>query len=374
MVTSSAIPVVKEVGRVPPMIVPLDGAQERRFQRLMEEVVMIDLHEHPMVLPEDLGRFLEYLRVGNYKWGYEAAKHGGWTAIATANVFRGFLRTADASFIAFEDLVEEVSMMLADMHLHKDIVVKVTNSNEIESAKQQGKVGFFPSVEHLAIGNDLSRIDTLHALGVRLAGITYSRRCPVGDGLAEENDGGLSGFGREVVRKMNDIGMVIDVSHASFKTAMEAIERSAAPILYSHNAAYTLRPNRRTRRDEELLACAKKGGLIAITAVPNSLSDDPKQDINCVLDHYDYMVRLVGVDHVGIGTDTLIGDHVGFHEKAMGRDPRARPPAPYLNGLESPSEGKNIVRGLVARGYSDGDVKKIAGGNALALFRRVLHS
>jgi membrane dipeptidase len=171
---------------------------------------------------------------------------------------------------------------------------------------------------------------------------------------------------------MNDLGMAIDLSHASFLTAMDAIQFSRTPVAFSHNAAYTLRPTIRSRKDEELAACAQKGGLIAITAVPNSLSDDPEQDIECVLDHYDYMVKLVGVDYVAIGTDTTIGDHVDFHRKIMGRDGPGQLPAPYLNGLESPADGKNIIRGLLQRGYSDADIKKIAGGNALAFFRRVM--
>ncbi len=106
--------------------------------------------------------------------------------------------------------------------------------------------------------------------------------------------------------------------------------------------------------------------------MPNSLSDDPKQDIGCVLDHYDYMVRLVGVDQVGIGTDTNVGDHVAFHRVMLGRDGPGQCPAPYLDGLESPADGKNIIRGLIQRGYSDEEVKKLTGGNALAFFRRVM--
>ena len=125
-------------------------------------------------------------------------------------------------------------------------------------------------------------------------------------------------------------------------------------------------------KDDELLACARQGGLIGITAVPNSLSDDPQQDIGCVLDHYDYMVQLVGIDHVAIGSDTMVGDHVDFHRKVLGRTGPGQLPAPYLNGLESPSDGKNIIRGLIIRGYSDGDIRKIAGQNALAFFRRVM--
>ena len=82
------------------------------------------------------------------------------------------------------------------------------------------------------------------------------------------------------------------------------------------------------------------------------------------------MVKLIGIDHVGIGTDTVIGDHKMFQHYMLGRD-LSEMPAPYLNGLESPADGKNIVRGLVRRGYSDDDIKKIVGGNALNFFRRV---
>lgn len=366
---------VKQVGRVPSMTVALDRDQELRFQRLMETILLIDLHEHPMVFPEDFGRVDEYLAGDRYVWGYEAVKEGGWTAVGTANVFRGMARNPDLSFIDFDDLVEEIALMVTDVQKQPDRVSLVATVDDILRAKQEGKIGFLPTVEHLAIGHTLARVDVLYALGVRLAGITYARRSEIGDGLNERSDCGLSSFGIEVIRRMNDLGMVVDVSHAGLQTAMEAIEHSRAPVCYSHNASYTLRPTRRTRKDQELVACAAKGGLIGITAVPNSLSDDPQQDINCVLDHYDYMVRLVGIDHVGIGTDTLIGDHVALHRKMAGANPGMGDrvyPAPYLNGLESPADGKNIIRGLIARGYSDEAIGKIAGGNALSFFRRVL--
>ncbi|MCI0793963.1 MAG: membrane dipeptidase [Chloroflexi bacterium] len=367
---ASRIPLAQELDRVPSMTVPLDAQQEQRFQRLMDEVIMIDVHQHPFICPEDMTRLVELLRGNQYKWGYEAVRHGGWTAVATANAFRGFVNTDDMSFTRFEDLMTEVSLMLSDLSL-TDKAVQVGNADDIEAAKQQGTVGFLPTLEHLAIGSELDRVDAFYGMGVRLAGLTYNRKNYIGDGQNERNDGGLSVFGIEVVDRMNQLGMAIDVSHASFRTAMDAIHFSQAPVTFSHNAAYTLRPTTRTRNDEELSACAEKGGLIAITAVPNALSDDPEQNIDCVLDHYDYMVKLVGVDHVGIGTDTNIGDHVAFHRVMLGRDPEQLP-APYLDGLESPADGKNIIRGLIRRGYSDDEVKKLAGGNALQFFRRVM--
>ncbi len=365
------IPQAKQIDRVPSMTVPLDSGQEKRFQALVEEVVMVDVHQHPFVLPEDMGRFMDYLRTNSYSWGYDAVKHGGWSAVTTANVFRGLLNSQDMSFVEYDDVLAEVSMMAADI-ARQDDVVMVGSAGGVEAAKQQGKVGFLPTLEHLAIGNQLDRVDTLYGIGVRLAGLTYFRKNYIGDGLYERNDGGLSEFGIEVVHRMNGLGMAVDLSHASFQTAMDAVQFSQTPCVFSHNAAYTIRPTRRARRDEELSACARKGGLIAITAVPNSLSDDPEQDIECVLDHYDYMAQLVGVDHVAIGSDTVIGDHVDFHRTMMGRDAPNELPARYLNGLESPADGKNIIRGLLSRGYSDADIKKIAGGNALDYFRRVM--
>ncbi len=364
---------VSQVGRVPSMTVALDARQEARFQRLMDESVMIDLHQHPMVLPEDFGQYFEYLRSDNYVWGYDAVRAGGFTAVGTANVFRGMLHTSEMSFIRFSDLLDEITMMIADISRNDD-VLQVSSASEIESAKSRDKVGFFPTVEHLAIGNELNLVDVLYNAGIRLAGLTYSRKAYIGDGIFERNDGGLSEFGVEVVQRMNQLGMVVDVSHASYRTALDAIEASEAPVTFSHDGSYTLASHslqaRRLRKDDELLACARRGGVIGITAVPNRLSNDPEQSIECVLDHYDYMVNLVGVDHVAIGTDTSIGDMVGVGQVVMGRTGPA--PARYLDGLESPADGKNIIRGLIARGYSDEDVGKIAGGNALAFFRRVM--
>jgi membrane dipeptidase len=354
------------------MRVVLDSAQELRYQRLMDDLLLIDVHQHPMVLAADAQEMPDYFRGNAYAWGFEAVRAGGWTTVATANLLSCLGKEADASFSRFGDLVDEIGMMLADVHKEADHVVKITRSQDILDAQQAHKVGFLPTVEHLSIGQELHHVDVLYGIGVRLAGLTYTRKSPIGDGQYERTDCGLSDFGIEVVQRMNHIGMAIDLSHAGSKTALETIELSQVPVVFSHNAAATVRPSRRSRSDEELRACAAKGGLLCVTAVPNSLSDDPHQDINCVLDHYDYFVKLVGIDHVGIGTDTQIGDHVGFHRVLLGRNAPDSLPAAYLDGLESPADGSNIIRGLIARGYDDAAVRKIAGQNALDFFKRTM--
>jgi membrane dipeptidase len=364
------IALAKQVGRVPSMRVPLDAEGEARFRRLMGDLLLVDLHQHPVVLADDPQQFPAYLAGGAFEWGCEAVRAGGWTAVCTANAFRAAARSGDMSFVEFEDLVDELAEMLSDVRATPGAEV-VCSADAIEAARSRGAIGFLPTLEQLGIGQDLRRLDVLYAMGVRLAGLTYSKRNLFGDGLLERTDAGLSELGIAAIHRMNDLGMAVDLSQAGHATALEAIAQSRAPVVFSHNASYALRPTNRTRTDEELVACAERGGLIAITAVPNSLSDDPAQDITCVLDHYDYIARLVGVEHVAIGTDTLIGDHVGYHRVMMGRDGIPSPPAPYLNGLESPADGSNIVRGLIARGYGDAQVRAIAGGNALTYFRRV---
>ena len=360
----NSIPLAKQVVEGRSNAVTLDAGQEKRFKGLVEDVTMIDLHQHPMVKPEDPSRYMEYLRSGDYEWGYEAIRHGGFTAVGTANVYRGMLNAEDMSFIRFEDLLDEIGLMLSAVG-RNDEAVKVSNSDEIEAAKQQGKVGILPTVEHLAIGNELQHVDVLYNAGIRLAGMTYRRKSYIGDGHLERNDGGLSLFGIEVIQRMNELGMVVDLSHASFRTAMDAIEFSEAPVAFSHDGSYTLGLKQgggeyaagRLRRDEELLACAKKGGIIGVTVQPSVISSwGSELSLDLLLDHYDYMVKLLGIDHVAIGTDSSI-------------DVRT---SGFVRGVDSPAEGKNIIRGLLTRGYSDDDILKITGGNALTFFRRVM--
>jgi membrane dipeptidase len=364
------IRLVPQVGRVPSMVVPLDAVQESRFNALMAGLALVDMHQHTMVMPELVEDFIRFADSHEYTWGYDAARAGRWTLIGIACNMIGLAHAEEGSYITFADLVDEIALLQADLARRNDVLA-VLRVGDAERAQASGKLGVLIVAEHVALGDQPYRVEVLYGLGVRLAGLTYTRTSPLGSGQNEDSDDGLTPLGREVVRRMNDVGMLIDLSHAGQRTALETIEASEAPVVFSHNAAYGLRATRRTRRDEELRACARKGGLVCVTAVPNSLSDDPRQDINCVLDHYDYLVQRLGDDHVGIGTDSVVGDHVGFTRALFLRGGPA-PPAPYLNGLESPADGYNVVRGLIARGYSDTAIRKIAGQNALDLLRRVI--
>jgi membrane dipeptidase len=365
------IKLAAQVGRVPSMTVPLDASQEARFEQLMADIDLVDMHQHTMVMPESVDDFVAYADSHDYTWGWDAARAGRWSIVGVACNMVGVAHVPEGSYLAFSDLVDEIALLHTEIACRSDIVVVRRLADALE-ARRAGKLGVLIVAEHLALADQPYRVEVLYGLGVRLAGLTYTRTSSLGSGQNEDHDEGLTELGREVVRRMNDVGMLIDLSHAGQRTALDVIEASADPVIFSHNAAYSLRATRRTRKDEELRACADRGGLICVTAVPNSLSDDPRQDINCVLDHYDYLLRLVGEEHVGIGTDSVVGDHVGF-TRALFLPPDAPPPpAPYLDGLESPADGYNIVRGLIARGHSDATIRKIAGQNALNLLRQVI--
>jgi len=209
--------------------------------------------------------------------------------------------------------------------------------------------------------------------------LTFNSRNYLGDGCTERTDTGLSYLGIEVVERLNDIGILVDLSHCGIQTSLDAIKFSKDPVLFNHTGARALNPRSpRLKTDEQLRAIAEKGGLVGISAIPNQLSSEPEQGIEDVLNHMDHVAKLVGIDHVAIGLDNVFGDQVAHHrEWAASKSVDFRKSAmnlvaDFMYGIESPLEWRNIVRGLVSRGYTDEEIEKIIGGNALRIIEEVV--
>lgn len=230
------------------------------------------------------------------------------------------------------------------------------------------------------IENELDRIEILYGLGIRAMGITYSESNALGSGLREPRDGGLTVFGRRAVERMNKVGMLIDCSHCGDQTTLDVIATSEQPIVLSHIGARALWDSNRLAPDDVLEACAAKGGVIGIEAAPHTTitHQQPRHSLDSVMEHFEYMKNLVGIDHVGFGPDTLYGDHVGLHnvyaaalsiEQAQSSGDATKTQhekVAYVEGLENPTEGStNIMRWLVKHGYADEDIAKAMGGNAV---------
>jgi membrane dipeptidase len=214
--------------------------------------------------------------------------------------------------------------------------------------------------------------------------ITYNERCYVGDGCQERNPTGLSHFGVDVVTEMNRVGLVVDLAHVSDMTAREAAALSTRPVIVSHSACGGLRPNPRSATDELIRFVAKTGGVIGICFLPFLLDRDGRTrcTFEDFLRHIDHVVDLVGVDHVGFGTDlteeinptemmTETGELGNWPNKPY--RPVVYPPLPWIFPPEIDSLAKmgNITLGLLARGYTDEDARKIMGGNFLRVFGEV---
>lgn len=373
----------REIGRVEPYKVEVSDSQEQRVQRLLRENVVISLHEHLMVIPEDTSEVFDYIRDGRIWTGYEGLAASGLDAVFE-NFLNGAALITSKMGWKWTDIIHDIGMRFSDL-AHQDFVIRAETVADILHAHETGRVALIPSLEAATpIENELDRLDVLYGLGIRMMGIAYSEANALGCGLREPNDSGLTVFGRQAVERMNKLGMAIDVSHCGDQTALDVIKYSKKPVFITHAGARSLWPSRRLKPDEVIKACAERGGVIGIEAAPHTTLTrrNPRHSIESVMEHFEYCVELVGIDHVTFGPDLLFGDHVALHKAfaqqlsigashAVSEDfPRVQ----YVQGMENIAEAwPNIVRWLVKHNYSDDEIAKVIGGNTLRVLREVWH-
>ncbi len=366
--------------RVPEYLIPLSQEQESRVLTLARETICISLHEHPVLFPENLqADVFEYNREGRQRCAYEALSKGYFDVVFD-NMMDGTCNIMSRGGWKWDEVLHDIGMRSCDL-AHQDFAIKCETIEDIYRAHREGRIAVVFVLEGASpIENEVDRLDILYGFGVRSMGITYSETNGLGSGMKEENDGGLTLFGKKCVERMNRLGMLIDCSHSGDKTTMDTIQYSKKPIVLSHVGAKGLWNSKRLVDDDILKACAAKGGLIGIEAAPHTTLTQahPLHCVDSVMEHFEYVKDLVGIDHVSFGPDTLYGDHVGLHNayarklsiKAIQGEGFER--VEYVRGMENPTEaGKNILRYLVKAGYSDEDIHKVAGGNALRLLKEV---
>jgi membrane dipeptidase len=378
-----------EVHRVEPFLVPLSETEEDRFTSLLEDTVLISLHEHVGLFPADISETPAMVREGRQATAFEGLSKSHWDAVFD-NLLDGICTMLSKKGWKWTEILQDLGIRLCDL-AHQDFVFHATSVDDILRAHREEKVAWIASIEGAAmIENELDRIEVLYGFGVRALGIAYSEGNALGAGLKEPRDGGLTMFGRKAVERMNKVGMLIDCSHCGDQTTLDTIETSEKPIILSHIGARALWDSNRLAPDSVLEACATKGGLIGIEAAPHTTLTYNRRTHNLAafMEHFEYVRGLVGIDHVGFGPDTLYGDHVGLHHayaanlsirEAHGGKvgaPKAEDmdfdEVEYVEGIENPTEGSiNILRWLVKAGYSDEDIRKVMGGNAIRLLNEV---
>jgi len=365
----------QQIGRVPEYQgLDLTDAEAERTRRLLSDEIVISLHEHVQVFPEDMGQLREHIRQGREPTGYEGLSRSGLTAVFDNGMDGTCCISSDAGW-KYQDVLFDLGVRMADL-AHQDFVVKGETLQDIYDAHETGRIAHVFALEAATpIENEVDRLDVLYGFGVRQMGIAYSEANYLGSGLKERGDGGLTYFGERAVERMNKLGIAIDISHSGDQTCLDTIEVSDKPIFITHAGARGLWDTKRMKPDVVLKAMAAKGGVIGIEAAPHTTltKAHPKHSIESFMEHFEYCADLVGIDHVAFGPDTLFGDHVGLHhyfakqlsiKSAHGA--QAFEEVEYVDGIENPAEAfPNIVRWLVKHDYSDGDIGKAIGGNVM---------
>lgn len=273
----------------------------------------------------------------------------------TAQIFACFVRQPYLPSDATNEALRLIDAFYRSLDENPDALLLATIAADVERAKAEGRVAGVLSLEGAeALEGDLAILRTFYRLGVRALGLTWNHRNQAADGLGEaRTGGGLTEFGVALVREANRLGVILDVAHLAPAGVRDVLALSEAPVVASHANAHALCNHRRNLNDEQLAGIAASGGLVGVTYLPAFLAQNPRDaSLERVLDHVDYIVKTIGVDHVGLGSD-----FDGF--------------GGVLPGLEDVSRLPALTEGLVARGYTDEQVAKILGGNYLRVFRQV---
>jgi membrane dipeptidase len=282
--------------------------------------------------------------------------------------------TVAAHHEGFLKTMEFIKDYYAALDTYPDKLRLVRTADDIVEAKARGQLGLILGFQTASpIEDDLTNLGIFHALGVRIVQLTYMGRNLAGDGCYEPRDEGLTYFGMQIVRELNRLGMVVDLSHVGWKTAMDAVSMSTQPVLLSHSNPYRLCQNKRNVPDDLIRKVADAGGCIGVNGHPAFCELVPGQrpTLKEYLDILDDLVRLVGVDHVSLGTDLFEGFTAWQALRWNKRYDELKNPWGTVDGLGRAADIPGITRGLVVRGYSDSDIEKILGLNLLRVFRSV---
>ncbi|HEY1655070.1 MAG TPA: membrane dipeptidase [Candidatus Tumulicola sp.] len=271
---------------------------------------------------------------------------------------------------SIEDHVRMLGHFRRWIRRHPERYVLVETADDVLLAKTTARLGVFFDIEGArAIDDQLSLIGLYYDLGVRWMLIAYNRTNRVGGGCLDEDDGGLTPFGRDVIDEMERVGMVLCCSHTGERTALEAIAHSRNPVIFSHSNPRALWEHPRNVRDHVIEACAAKGGVVGINGVGQFLGKNDTSS-RTLARNVDYVARLVGSDHVALGFDYV------FDEGELADYLKTMPDTFPAGAIEpcdfvKPEQLPEIAGELVALGYRDDDLAKILGGNLLRVARSV---
>lgn len=245
---------------------------------------------------------------------------------------------------------------------------------DLDRAKAEKKFCVIQGMQNADHFRSAEDVKTFYQLGQRCSQLTYNSQNMLGSGSTEREDGGVSDYGVEIIKAMNAVGMLVDVSHSGDRTTLDAIELSPKPIAITHSNCRALNEHPRLKTDEAITALAKKGGVMGISGVRMFVKHEEPTTVENIVDHIDHVVKLTSIDHVGIGSDADLNGYDDM-EPEQNKMLRAGYKASYAfrdkidtDGYDSPKKIYDLTEALIRRGYSDPNIQAILGGN----FRRLL--
>lgn len=258
---------------------------------------------------------------------------------------------------------------------YPDLLMRVDSVADLDAIRENGKIGIVLGVQNSDHFRNTDDVTRFYRAGQRVSQLTYNSQNRIASGSTDRADGGISDFGASVVEAMNAVGMAVDVSHCGDRTTLDAFELSSRPVLITHSNCRALVPGHpRCKTDEAIRAMATSGGVMGITAVRNFVREREPTTIEHFVDHIDHVAKLVGVEHVGIGTDADLAGYdalpAAIYEqlKSGYKSGYAFRDRIDIEGLDHPQKIYDLTAALVRRGYGDADIRAILGGN----FRRAL--
>ena len=312
----------------------------------------------------------------------DALQSSNWNREFFQSMVNAELDAVHVTLAYWHDCAETLSVIGNWNHWFQendDLILLVRSIADIDEACNSGRTGIILGFQNsTSIEDDLALVEMFHSLGVRIMQLTYNNQSLLGTGYSEKRDSGLTIFGRNVVREMNRLGMIIDVSHTSELTCLEAIEYSERPIAVTHANPRTFRDDPRNKSENLLIQLAESGGMLGFSLYPLHLDGGT----DCTLESFCAMVAktadLIGVENLGLGTDLCLGwasDQLEYMRSGTWSFPheRARSATPqwpdYPQWFRRNEDIQNIADGLARIGFGEDEVGMIMGGNWYRFFQ-----
>jgi membrane dipeptidase len=255
---------------------------------------------------------------------------------------------------------------------------RIDSPGDFKRIKGSGKVGVILGLQNSEHFRRPDDVNAFYGLGQRVSQLTYNTRNLIGNGSTERRDEGISDFGVRIIERMNQVGMAVDVSHCGDRTTLDAFEVAKKPVLITHSNCRALAPGHpRCKTDEAIKAVGKAGSVMGITGVRMFVKNEEPTTIEDALNHYDHVKKLIGPEHLGVGSDIDLDGYDDMPPE-LNKQLRASYKGSYgfrekidIEGLDHPKRMFDLTEGLIRRKYSDAEIEGVLGGNFIRVLSEV---